>query len=452
MSAALTREQVIALAPDAASAKAGVALATPRKWSGTGRDTSGHLVWGLCQGSGSSPYQTRIDLGAQAFACTCPSRKFPCKHALGLLLLLTATPDQVPAADPPAWMQEWLSSRAQRAERKAAKQEAPAASADGVDREAQQQRADAREKKVASGMAELAMWLRDLIRAGLGAAHSRPPGFWDEMAARLVDAQAAGAARMVRRLGAIASGDRWPERMLVQLSRLHLLVEGQQRLGSLPPELQATVRARIGWTAVETELALVAAVSDRWIVVGQMLLDDGALRARRTWLLGATTGRVALLLHFAHGNAPFAEMLPPVGADLHAELAFHPGEVHRATIRARLDATVPAERGALAAEAIQLCIATSPFADALARDPWTEQVLLVVKDVVPGIHDGRWLVRDGDGTMVPVSERFRDPWTMLALSGGHPVTICGEWDGEYLHPLCIGVGDALVPLESSVNA
>ena len=41
---AWTIEQILALAPDAASAKAGQALATPHKWSGFG--THEHAVWG----------------------------------------------------------------------------------------------------------------------------------------------------------------------------------------------------------------------------------------------------------------------------------------------------------------------------------------------------------------------------------------------------------------------
>src|SRR5947208_1355891 len=77
-----TADQVLALAPDDSSRKAGARLATPAPWTGTG--TAGAAVWGLCKGSGSRPYQTAVDLSGPAFRCTCPSRKFPCKHALGL--------------------------------------------------------------------------------------------------------------------------------------------------------------------------------------------------------------------------------------------------------------------------------------------------------------------------------------------------------------------------------
>ena len=76
MSATWTQEQILALAPDASSAKNGVALATSRKWSSLGCNEK--AVWGDFQGSGKEPYKTQIDLTEPAFKCTCPSRKFPC--------------------------------------------------------------------------------------------------------------------------------------------------------------------------------------------------------------------------------------------------------------------------------------------------------------------------------------------------------------------------------------
>src|SRR5215207_1731222 len=109
MPSILTSEQILALAPDAASARAGAALATGRKWTRLGGD--GRAVWGECQGSGARPYQTRADLADLAAKCSCPSRKFPCKHGLALLLLLTTEPELFAAGEPPAWVSEWLATR-----------------------------------------------------------------------------------------------------------------------------------------------------------------------------------------------------------------------------------------------------------------------------------------------------------------------------------------------------
>lgn len=87
MSAIWTQEQILALAPDANSAKNGKALATSSKWSFLGCNDK--AVWGECQGSGKKPYQTQIDLTQLAFKCSCPSRKFPCKHGIGMFLLFS---------------------------------------------------------------------------------------------------------------------------------------------------------------------------------------------------------------------------------------------------------------------------------------------------------------------------------------------------------------------------
>src|ERR1051325_860129 len=110
-----TPEQIIALAPDAPSAKAGHSLASARKWAALACDE--RAVWGECQGSGKDPYRTQIDLTEPAFRCTCPSRKFPCKHALGLFLLFAAEGQKFERRERPAWVAEWLEKRDQQSQR-----------------------------------------------------------------------------------------------------------------------------------------------------------------------------------------------------------------------------------------------------------------------------------------------------------------------------------------------
>ncbi|HEU4565527.1 MAG TPA: SWIM zinc finger family protein [Gemmatimonadaceae bacterium] len=444
MTAALTSDQVLALAPDAASAKAGAALATPRKWVSVGSDGE-RVVWGECQGSGAQPYRTQVDLAEPAFRCSCPSRKFPCKHALGLLLLHAASPALFTAGEPPAWVAEWLAERQQRMERRASRAEASEKAA--PDPAAQARRAEARAAKIEAGLDELALWLRDLIRAGLAAAPSRPASFWEGMAARLVDAQAPGAARLVRQLGEIAtSGDGWAERLLARVGRLHVLVEAHRRFHALPAPMQADVRRLLGWTLSEAELASEPDVTDRWVVIGQALDEDGPLRVRRTWLAGRATGRTALLLHFAHGTAPFAEVVPPVGGALDAALVFHPGSVpQRAIARAPGGTPETRERAPLPPARQHLRDATAAYAAALAADPWVERVPLVL-DVVPERAGDGWRVRDAAGDALPVSRRFRAGWVLLALSGGHPLWLSAEWDGESLLPLAASADGATTPV------
>src|SRR5512140_1268070 len=107
-----TDDRVLALAPDLPSVAAARRLATPGSWTATGATPA--AVWGSCRGTARTPYQVRVDLTGPASACTCPSRRFPCKHALGLLLLWSAgsVPD---APEPPERVAAWLAARRARA-------------------------------------------------------------------------------------------------------------------------------------------------------------------------------------------------------------------------------------------------------------------------------------------------------------------------------------------------
>ncbi|HJO64154.1 MAG TPA: SWIM zinc finger family protein, partial [Sphingomonas sanguinis] len=99
------------LAADQSSLKAAAGLAKPGKWSGLGTSHDGALIWGECAGSGANPYRVAADLRDMGSKCTCPSRKFPCKHALALLWLQAEAILPFPAAETPEWVIDWLGRR-----------------------------------------------------------------------------------------------------------------------------------------------------------------------------------------------------------------------------------------------------------------------------------------------------------------------------------------------------
>jgi hypothetical protein len=428
-------EQVIALAPDAPSARSGRALATARKWPALGCDE--RAVWGECQGSGKEPYRTQIDLTEPAFCCTCPSRKFPCKHALGLFLLFAAEGRSFGRPGRPEWVAEWLEKRdeqTQRAEKKKSAEVSNDATPPKRKRAATKPgRASDRRARVCAGLAELELWLRDLMRRGLADAQSQPMKYWEQMAARLVDAQAPGAARRVRELSsATASAGGWAEAVLSRVGLLYLLVEAFKRLDTLPEPVQADVRASLGWTIKEEELPADAGVRDRWIVAGQFTYEGEKLSIQRTWLRGETSVRDALLLDFAAAGQPLKANLLP-GTSLDAELIFYPSNSPlRAAVRQRHSWPEPCgpARGHATVESL-----LDAYAEALARNPWVEVFPALLCEVVPVRREGGWIVRDSGGRLLPLSPRLRGGWEMLALSGGGPVTLFGEWDGRHLLPL-----------------
>ncbi|MBV8636161.1 MAG: SWIM zinc finger family protein, partial [Burkholderiaceae bacterium] len=240
----LTEQQVLALAPDSGSAANGKKLAQAKQWPLLGRNA--RAIWGECQGSGKNPYQVRVDLADFASKCSCPSFKFPCKHAIGLLVLAANQPAAVAAADEPEWVTDWLDKRADNAAKKearaVAKAEAP------VDEAAQQKRAEKRDQRVRDGLAALQVWLEDLVRNGLARLPAEGPAFWEQAAARLVDAQASGLATRLRALAELpGSRTDWPEMLLAELGRIALAVRAYERIEQLDPSIQQQLRQLIGY-------------------------------------------------------------------------------------------------------------------------------------------------------------------------------------------------------------
>ncbi len=420
-----------ALAPDASSAKAGRGLATASHWGLLGGDET--AAWGECRGSGSRPYQVRIDLREPAFKCSCPSRKFPCKHGLALFFLLVEQPDQFRERSRPAWVEEWLTSRDKRATKRAAR-------ADVGDRapdpEAQAKRRAKRASLVDGGVAHLQVWLDDLLANGLGAAQSQPISYWEGAAAGMVDAQAPALAREVRAAASIAhSGEGWQSRLLTHLGAIQLTLDGWRRLEHLPADLRAEVRTRVGFTVDQDELGALAGERDRWWVGGQQVRDEDRLRVRRTWLWGCESNAPALILDFAAGGKPF-EGAYAVGSSIDAEVVRYPGVSRlRASVRAVTD-TIPA--ASPAAGYATLGEAADAMSRRVATSPWERGVPILCRDVRPrrtGV--GRWEVVDEAGGVADLGPRGSEHWELLSISGGTAVTLFGEWDGQHLEPLSV---------------
>ncbi|MEV5100632.1 SWIM zinc finger family protein [Streptomyces massasporeus] len=439
-----TADQVLALAPDAASRKAGSKLGAAGPWSEAGSSDEG-TVWGLCKGSGSKPYQTVVDIAdaaGPAYKCSCPSRKFPCKHALGLLLLWAADDAAVPRAQAPEWAEEWTAGRRRRAEKKAGDVSGPPSGS--ADPEAARRRAERRAERVTSGAVELEQRLADLLRGGLASAEQSGYGLWEETAARMVDAQAQGLAGRVRELGAIPStGPGWPVRLLEECALLHLLGRGWLRRERLPDGLAATVRSRMGLPASADGPPL----RDRWLVLAQYDTTDPRLTTRRIWLHGADSHRTVLLLSYgAAGRAP--ELALPVGLALEAEVSAYPGAGQQRV--ALGEQFAPPAPSAIRPPGMTTSQAAARYGDALRDDPWLESVPVTLDRVVPAPDGDSWQLADADEDaalrLTPATRSRPGLWRLVALSGGAPVRVFGEYGHRGFTPLTAwpeGPGDAV---------
>lgn len=423
----LTTDQVLALAPDASSVAAARKLAVPGKWPTLARTSE--VIWGEAKGSGAQPYLVGVDLrtAEAASKCSCPSRKFPCKHALALLLLHVGGQGEWRESAPPEPLQKWLDGRQARAEAPPAAREARA-----VDPAARARREAARTAKVTRGLAELQVWLADLIREGILAARTRSYREWDAQAARLIDAQAPGAARLVRLIPGLLHGqDAQP--LLAHLGRLALLCEGWTRRGTLSGPEREQLLAALGQPTDTVALTAGEGTPGPWTVLGTVQETADRLEVRRTWLSRLRDGQVALLLDFAPAGRAFPA--PPLPAR------------HTASLDVRFVPTAHEQRALLAGEPSGLdwqpgvpdfqvgSIAQlyAAHARALALNPWLERVAVGVGPVE--LLPEPFEAHDEYGHALPLTGV--SPYVLLAQARGERVRLFGEWDGEAYRPVLL---------------
>lgn len=432
-----TYDQAESIAPDAKSVAAAKKLVRGSSWTDLGRDDD--ALWGRC--SGSRVYQVRCDLSDLTTNCSCPSRKFPCKHGIALVML--AAGGDVQPDTKPDWVVEWLDKRTERA---AKKEERAAKAAEPVDAATMERRAKNRARTAAkrlqaisAGIDQLDLWLEDQVRAGLASWEAQGDAFFEKRARALHDAKAPGLARTVAGLAELVDGSPdWHVSGLGALGSLALQTQAWRGRDQLPADLRADLDARIGQGQKKADaVAHGERVADRWQVLGQVRRNIGDLVEQRNWLFGGRSKRFALLLDFGYGGAN----LPPprqVGTRFSATLAYFTSAVpQRAVLVPDVGSDSPAADGDTDSDTSAHTTIDGFLADAaqaFARVPWMPTVPCYLAQVAPAHEPStkRWWVRDADGHGLPLTGT---PWPLIAASGGHPTCVFGEWNGTTLRLL-----------------
>ena len=438
------------MAPRPSSVAAAQPLAVPARWTSTGCDS--RAVWGRCVGTSAEPYECAVDHVDVAFRCSCPSRTFPCKHALALLLLWAR--GQVAEGSPPSYASTWIAKRLATAEAPSVVEPSadPRAEAEGETVAAApavvppfpplepNKTRDDRIARMSAGLAELDRWLDDRVRTGLADPSLASYKTWDGLAARLIDAQVGGLANRVRRLaGLVGAHPDWHSRVLAELGVLHLLATSGRHLGALPPPLADSVAATIGWQVRQADVLAGVPETDHWLVMGRSDTREDRIEVRRIWLRGAGSGEWAMVLSFA----AFQQSLDTsfvVGTQVHADLFRYPGSVAlRVLMGPRHSEPRPAARivGSSIAEACH------QIGRALAHEPWLERYPVCVV-AAPTRSGGRWLLTDSTGSLPLVDGSIVG--TLLACSAGRPAIVMAEWTPAGLVPLTIHLADRAVDI------
>jgi hypothetical protein len=412
-----TQEQILKLAPDSSSASAGSKLATPAKW--VAMHAHKQALWGDCQGSGKNPYKTKIDLQNIAFKCSCPSRKFPCKHGLGLFLLYAKNPDifskEENLSDEVA---EWLNKRTNRAETTQVKKDKP------VDEVAQQKRITAREKKIQAGIEELQVWLQDVVRTGIMNVPQNHYQFTKNIAARMVDSQATGLANQLKEINKINFYEEgWQKFLLKQLAKTYTLTEAYQNIANLPEDLQEDIKTLIGWNIPKEQILEQPAITDEWLVLSKTLEEENNLTTEKIWLYGSKSKRFALILNFYAMQQKPSNLLTE-GLYLEAELCFYPSiSPLRALIKSQSDVKSITEIAHL--EGQNIAEAANYRSEQWIKMPFNNEIPLLLSEVSLAHTEGDWALIDSENNYLSIHNSAASCWQTMAVSEGKKFTCFG---------------------------
>ncbi|MGB6222052.1 SWIM zinc finger family protein [Haloferula sp.] len=427
----LTADQVTAIVPDAASLKAGRGLATPRKWQSLGGDEE--ALWGLVTGSGKNPYQTRVSLADLASKCSCPSRKFPCKHAIALMLIACGEPESLSEKTRPEWLTEWLVSRAERQEKSAAKKADK--SDKPVDEKAAAKRREKKAARIDEGVDLLKQTLLDLSREGLASPAARDASTWENLQRRMVDCQAAGLAGALRFVKEeVLRHPQVETELAFEVGRLFLLCESYGRREQMEGGTRAEIEALVGDGPRSEDVKELPPVLDDWFVAGRRVFERDRLVTSMSWLLGRKTRRWAKVLRFAHLPASIAEPWPS-GSTVSVGLCFHPG---KGPVRA-----LPLDDGQVASGPVpeasdkDFDAMLSRYSETLTGSPFL-RTLPFLLELRPAAS--AWLA-DVHGRALPWLSDEVEVLRVESITGGASTLACGEWDGSSLRLLAVADGE-----------
>ena len=404
--AGVSLEKIEAMAPDQSSLVAARKLVKPGGWSGLASDNAG-LIWGECQGSGATPYRVVVSEADAGYKCSCPSRKFPCKHSLAMMWMRAEGKVSFQPAAVPEWVQEWLRRRragsgapnSDKDETPQPKNLAQASSPqpEEVDPKAEARAAAARDRArreredaIRAGLDDLDTWLIDQAEAGLAGFASHAGKSCRSIAQRLVDAKAPGLATRLdglpNRIYSLPEHAR-PIAAVEQLGQLHLIAEAYRRQESLSIEMRADVRREVGWTQPRESLLSeegALCVSGSWRVVGTVSeVQPDKLRRLETWLWREepTEGpRTAVLLDFVPVASGQTKGAYRTGESINATLVFYPSvRPLRALIK---EMTTPTQECStdLGLPEDNLANAYAGYEHALATLPWINTWPLTFRD------------------------------------------------------------------------
>lgn len=410
----LTSEKIRLIAPDEGTLERAKGLALAYLWQELkGNET---IIWGKYASTEHHLYETQVYVPDLKHHCTCPSRKAPCKHVLALLLLKIQESAAIinTAEETPQSIRLWLKSLEEAKEKSLVNQEA-----------ADKNRAK-RLEQMTAGVEELEIWLSDIIQQGLAVLEGQNDDYWQEVGAKMVDAKLGSVGRRLKSFQDLAGTKHWHEQLLLDLSELYLLAQGFKRMETLPEALQQEILTVAGIAIKKQEvLNQHNGIADNWLAIGQISGKEDKLLYRRTWFLGEKTQHQGVVLEYTPGHIGF-DTSWTVGAVYQGDVLYYPSVYPLRILFRQFRFSNDPFSNFVGFEDFEAFL--DSYAEATAANPWMVAFPALLEDVIPVVQGEELLLVDQHKKYLSASIRDESHWKLLALSGGHPICVFGEWE------------------------
>ena len=245
----------------------------------------------------------------------------------------------------------------------------------------------------------------------------------------MVDAQLGSIAKRIRSWSTFREQfpDTWHEKLLNELGELYVFSKAFQHFDRLSDSFQDELLAQAGVTTRTSDLFQQQGVQDGWLVLGQVTTPEVSnLTSRRTWLIGKDTKKIVLLLEYSFGSSDFTTLWLKEIAYA-GEAVYYPAAY---PLRVAFKSVDVVPLFTQISGYLTIAAFLEAYSAAVAQNPWLPQFPAVLTSVKPVFYENKFLLIDIKKKFIYTEGEAMASWQLLAMSGGHSISVFGEWDGQ----------------------
>jgi len=244
----------------------------------------------------------------------------------------------------------------------------------------------------------------------------------------------------------IQQNQNWSEIVVARLGELYWWAESFKKRHLLSTEMQEELYQSLGKIIKKADiLEQHPSTKDLWFVLGKKEgVDIEGRSFRKIWLQGQKTKQQALILDYAFGSMGYEQQYI-VGDLLEGALVYYSKAYPQRAIFESFDSAKIHEKIELSTHK-DLNSALTNYGKALVQNPWLFSFPVGLSNLKAFMNGKKELqIKDIKDTIIPLGNVEEEVmWKILAISGGHSISLFGEWDGLYFEPLSMLTEDGII--------